>query len=101
MVRALGFDLIVARDAAHALEILEQQRVDLLLSDVIMPDMHGPEIYRMALVNNPQVLALFVSGYTEDMLDEVPLGNRGVAYLSKPFTLQDLRSALSELSLAA
>jgi nitrogen-specific signal transduction histidine kinase len=48
MIKALGYEALVANDAANALEILDTSAVDLLLTDVIMPGMRGPELYRAA-----------------------------------------------------
>jgi len=87
----------VAENAAHALTLLEEQNVDLLISDVVMPDMRGPEIYSRALKLRSGLSALFVSGYSEEVISEVPTGDNRVGYLSKPFTLRELRSAVDGL----
>jgi two-component system cell cycle sensor histidine kinase/response regulator CckA len=97
MLGAIGYDTLVAENAAHALALLEEQDVDLLISDVVMPDMRGPEIYRHALKLRPGLSALFVSGYSEEVISEVPTGDNRVGYLSKPFTLRELRTAVDGL----
>jgi len=99
MLKALGFTPLVADNARHALSLLEQGNIDLLLSDVIMPDMRGPELFSAAREEFPTLDALFVSGYSEDVLSEVPVHETGVGFLSKPFTLQQLRDALAQLLL--
>ena len=97
MLDALGFDPIVAEDAKNALEILGKEDIQLMISDVVMPDMRGPDLYRTALEINPELTALFISGYTEDVIREVPTANAKTGYLSKPFTLDQLSQAFNQL----
>ncbi len=91
-----GYDSVIATDARHALCLLEEQNFDLLLSDVMMPDMKGPELYSAALNIQPALNALFVSGYSEDMLSELPGSDVCYSYLPKPFTLAQLDNAIQE-----
>ncbi|NKB97616.1 MAG: GAF domain-containing protein [Pseudomonadales bacterium] len=100
MLEALGFDPIAALDTRDALEILKEQEIGLMISDVVMPDMRGPELYQEALLVKPDLIALFISGYTEDILAEVPEDHPRMGYLSKPFTLDELNVALNGLLVA-
>ena len=97
MLDALGFEPIVAEDAKDALEILSNEDIQLMISDVVMPDMRGPDLYRTALEINPELTALFISGYTEVVTREVPTANAKTGYLSKPFTLDQLSQAFNQL----
>ncbi|MEM7080305.1 MAG: response regulator [Pseudomonadota bacterium] len=97
MLEVLGCHVVVAEDCEHALALLREQEIDLLISDVIMPDQRGPDLYQTAKEIKPDLPALFVSGYTEDMLQEVPQ-NSSVGFLRKPFSLKQLRAALEKLS---
>ena len=96
MLKAIGYDTLVAQDANHALQLIRENEISLLVSDVIMPDMRGPELYQHALKIKPGLAALFVSGYTEDMLIEIPQGDERVNFLSKPFGMRQLREAIEE-----
>ena len=49
MLDLIGYETIVADNAAHALQLLTSENFDLLISDVVMPDMRGPDLYRMGL----------------------------------------------------
>lgn len=98
MLSAIGYDVKVAESAGHALSILAQGCIDLVVSDVIMPDMRGPDLYQSALLKQPDLKALFVSGYSEDLTTELTANSENVGYLSKPFTLAQLRSALGNLT---
>lgn len=90
-----GYDCVIATDARHALSILDEQDFDLLLTDVIMPNMKGPELYAACLEKQPNLKVLFVSGYSEDMLSD-PGSDLCYAYLPKPFTLAQLDIAIQE-----
>ncbi len=92
----LGYDSVIATDARHALSILDEQDFDLLLTDVIMPDLKGPGLYAASLEKQPNLKVLFVSGYCEDMLSDLPGSDVCYAYLPKPFTLAQLDNAIQE-----
>ena len=93
-----GYDSVIATDAYHALSLLDEQDFDLLLTDVIMPDMKGPELYAASLEKQPNLRVLFVSGYSQDMLSELPRANVCYSYLPKPFTMAQLDNAVQEAS---
>ena len=97
MLDALGFEPVVAEDAKHALKILESEDIPLMITDVVMPDMRGPDLYRAALAVRPELTALFISGYTEDVVPDVPTAISKTGYLSKPFTLDQLSQAFNQL----
>ncbi|XOV81966.1 MAG: ATP-binding protein [bacterium] len=98
MLTALGYEVMVALSAGHGLSILAQKNIDLVVSDVIMPDMRGPDLYKSALSKQPDLKALFVSGYSEELTTELTANSANVGYLSKPFTLAQLRAALEQLA---
>lgn len=97
MLNALGYRLLVADNAQHALELIAAEQVDLLISDVIMPDMRGPELYHQALERKPDLSALFISGYSEEVFSSLPSEENRIGYLGKPFTVRQLQDAVTEL----
>lgn len=97
MLRSLGHEPVLADNAHDALEKLKTETFDLLLSDVVMPDLRGPELYRLAREVHPHLPALFISGYTDDILAEIPMHQENVGYLAKPFTLKELESTLNRI----
>lgn len=98
MLADLGYAVLLAASGADALEIAASHagRVDLLLTDVMMPGMKGPEVARRLLALRPGMRVLFMSGYAaEGILREVSdLGNAGL--LQKPFTPTSLGRRLHE-----
>lgn len=91
-----GLQVIEADSAEKALEILQdsQLKVDVFVTDVIMPGMDGPSWVRSALRDRPATKVVFVSGYTEDVFtdEKTPIPN--AVFLAKPFSLADLTSVV-------
>ncbi|AXM95168.1 response regulator [Pseudomonas plecoglossicida] len=84
----LGYKAIEAQDATSALRILEDpaQQLDLLMTDVGLPDMRGEELAARARALRPLLPVLFASGYAESF--EVP---EGMQMIGKPFSIDQLR----------
>lgn len=83
-----GYRVLVAADGLSALELAksEQGRIDLLLSDVIMPGMNGRALHDSLVELYPNLRVLFMSGYTGDALSGLGGLERGVPLVPKPFT---------------
>lgn len=91
-LRLNGYTVIEAGCAEEALEKLadEALKIDLFLTDVVMPGMDGPTWVRRALRDRPGVKVIFVSGYAEDQLEDGAIAVPNAVFLSKPFSLADL-----------
>jgi signal transduction histidine kinase/ActR/RegA family two-component response regulator len=91
-----GVSVLVAEGPVQALQLLEAHEgdLDLLLSDVIMPGMSGLELARQLRARQPGLRALFMSGYTADMIDRHGGLESGDVLLPKPFTVSTLEAAL-------
>jgi PAS domain S-box-containing protein len=88
----LGYDVLVADDCAAALDLARRHtgKIHLLLTDVIMPVMPGPELAKRVLEIHPETKVLFMSGYTGEMITTRGILFEGTTLLEKPFTLDDL-----------
>jgi two-component system response regulator PilR (NtrC family) len=91
VLRRDGYDVEVAEDGRRALEALRTRPVDLLLSDIRMPDMSGVDVLRAARDLNHDLVALMMTAYasTETAVEAMRLG--AVDYLTKPFNIEELR----------
>jgi two-component system cell cycle sensor histidine kinase/response regulator CckA len=88
-----GYKVLLAENGEAAIEILEREkRVDLMISDVVMPTMDGPTTARAAREMQPDLPILFISGYAEEQLRQ-SIDLPRVAFLAKPFTVQKLAEA--------
>lgn len=97
VLRRQGYQVIEASGGASACEIFARRSdIDLLLTDVVMPDMHGPALAQRLIGARPELRVLFISGYA-DMLTPPGGDNPNVAFLSKPFQASVLVSKVAEL----
>jgi two-component system, cell cycle sensor histidine kinase and response regulator CckA len=104
MLLTLGYDVICAKDGGEAIELFHAKadQVDLVLLDVVLPLLSGPEVYSQMCAIRPGTRAVFVSGYSGDnALLKLAL-QKGIGILQKPFSLsalsQAVRGALSRES---
>ena len=83
-----GYRVLEASNGDQALQILRthQGPIHLLLSDVVMPSMSGPELARLVQLKQPGIRVLYASGYTDDAIVRHGVLDPGVAFLQKPFT---------------
>ncbi|MCR5876614.1 CHASE domain-containing protein [Phenylobacterium sp. J426] len=91
VLRELGYTVVQASDGAQALEQLAiQPRVDLLFTDIVMPDMNGRRLAEQALAARPTLKVLYTTGYTRNAVVHNGMLDLDVAFLSKPFTVEQL-----------
>jgi len=93
-----GFTVLQASNGVEAIDVLEKAdgKVDLVVSDVVMPEMDGPTLLRELRQRNPDMKVIFVSGYAEDAFQKhLPEGNPP-DFLAKPFTLKQLVQKVKE-----
>ncbi|NHF71758.1 hybrid sensor histidine kinase/response regulator [Paracoccus xiamenensis] len=93
-----GYQVIEAASGEEALELLTDDRlkVDLFVSDVVMPGLDGLSWVRHALKDRPGTRVIFMSGYTEDVFEDGRNPVEGASFLQKPFSLTDLISAVGD-----
>ena len=88
MLRRFGFTVHDAADGTTALQLAQAlaQPIDLLLTDVVMPDINGRDLATQFQQLRPRMKVLFMSGYTDDAVVRHGILQEGIAYLQKPFT---------------
>jgi CheY-like chemotaxis protein len=98
-LRDLDYRTIGAPDAGAALAILEQPstKIDLMLTDVVMPGMNGRELSRRALELRPGLKVLFMSGYSRNAVVHHGRVDPGVQLIQKPVSLQDLAARIRDM----
>jgi len=92
-----GYEVLIAENGAVALELVENNgcAVDLLLTDVVMPGIGGPELAERLAAMNPGLKVLFMSGYSEEIVSS-RLATEGGMLLEKPFSLPALLQRVGE-----
>ena len=93
-----GYTVLEAGNGLEAIDRLEKfdGQVDLVVSDVVMPEMDGPTLARELRRRNPDLKIIFVSGYAEDAFQKHLPDHGQYAFLPKPFTLKQLVAAVKE-----
>ena len=94
-----GYTVLEARNGAEALRVYEAQEgnIDLVLTDVVMPEMGGHELVEQLRARRPDLRVLFMSGYAERAFTSNGSIPAGTGYLEKPFTVETLMLRLREV----
>jgi len=93
-----GYEVLAADCGESALALLEKEKdkpIDLLITDVVMPNMDGPTLAQRIRQDSPELKIIFISGYTEDRLKD-HMGEN-IYFLPKPFTLKQLAQKVKEV----
>ena len=87
-----GYNITEAYNGISALNIIRKSEVtyDLIISDVMMPEMDGPTMAKEIKKTIPRQKILFISGYTENYHNDLLIGDDTISFLNKPFTLEEL-----------
>jgi signal transduction histidine kinase/ActR/RegA family two-component response regulator len=96
-LQSAGYNVLTAADGVEALEIAERLRgtIQLLITDVVMPRMRGPELARRVQEKLPHLKVVFMSGYTEELHGTSATLESG-SFLQKPFSREELLKKLVE-----
>jgi PAS domain S-box-containing protein len=100
VLRELGYTLIEAANGEEALHIVQEQddkKINLLLTDVVMPQMGGKELADQLKIPQPDIKVLFISGYTDDAIVRHGVLEPGTNFLQKPFSPSALTHKVREV----
>jgi two-component system cell cycle sensor histidine kinase/response regulator CckA len=99
LLESLGFQVLQVSGAEEALHLVRRDRgkIDLLLTDVIMPGMSGRELAEAFRALDPSIKVLFQSGYTDDMVVRHGILHAEAAFLQKPFNIDALAKKIRDL----
>jgi two-component system cell cycle sensor histidine kinase/response regulator CckA len=91
-----GYQVLEASTGTEALDVFESHQgdVDLVLSDVVMPEMDGPTLMAKLRRDRPDLKIIFISGYAEDSFRKHLAENEDFMFLQKPFDLKELAAAV-------
>jgi two-component system cell cycle sensor histidine kinase/response regulator CckA len=97
-----GYKVIEAENGECGLRLAEdcKERIDILITDVVMPGIGGRELAKRLLSLRPGISVLYLSGYTEDAVATQGALGPGTAFLQKPFTLQNLAKKVRDVLLS-
>jgi len=93
-----GYKVLEARSGEAALEIMARgEKIDLVVTDVVMPKMDGPGLVAKLRQRHPDLKVIFISGYTEDSFRKRLDDEREIHFLPKPFSLKQLAGKVKEV----
>lgn len=91
VLEQLGYNVLLAADARQAIPILQAaSRIDLMLSDVVLPHVNGRKLAEIARASRPALKILFVTGYAEHATNRGEFLDEGMDMMTKPFALDEL-----------
>jgi CheY-like chemotaxis protein len=107
MLQNLGYCVLVCTDGKEALDVFRENphRIDLLVMDVVMPVLSGPEAYLEMCALRPDIKVIFTTGYTPKAAEMVSLIEKGASIIRKPYSLislsQIIRGTLEQVRTTA
>ncbi len=101
-LRNKGYKVIEAKSGEAALEVITAgtEKVELLITDVVMPRMDGPNLVKRVRELHPDMKVIFISGYTEDAFRKRLDHDTDMHFLAKPFSLKQLAGKVKEVMLS-
>jgi CheY-like chemotaxis protein len=98
MLRDLGYRVLLAHAPSEAIRLATEHSgdIDLLITDVVMPEMNGRELEQQVRRSNPDIACLYMSGYTANIISHHGVLDKGVHFLQKPFTMNGLAEKVGE-----
>jgi YesN/AraC family two-component response regulator len=98
MLKMLGYIVLAAGTPGEAIRLAHEHSgtIDLLMTDVVMPEMNGRQLAGNLLAHYPDLKRLFMSGYTANVIAHHGVLDEGVHFIQKPFSKKDLGEKLRE-----
>jgi PAS domain S-box-containing protein len=98
MLARLGYTVVAAATPGEAIRLAHEYlgRIDMLMTDVVMPEMNGRELAGNLLSHYPDLKRLFMSGYTANVIAHHGVLDEGVHFIQKPFSMKDLAGKMRE-----
>ncbi len=100
MLQRLGYNVLAASTPGEAIQIsndFTSGKIELLMTDVVMPEMNGRDLAENLLRSYPDLKCLFMSGYTANVIAHHGILDEGLNFISKPFSKQELSTKLREI----
>jgi PAS domain S-box-containing protein len=96
MLEDKGYNVVIADSSEQAIELADRERIDLLLTDLVMPRLSGRELATRIRAMRPSIRVLFMSGYADEAINRNGSLEPGAAFLAKPFTAAELAKRVRE-----
>ena len=99
MLERNGYTVLSEATPAEAMQKAKSHSsaIDLLMTDVVMPEMNGRDLAEKIIALHPDIKLLFMSGYTEDIIAHQGVLDKGVAFIQKPFSMTDMTKKVRDV----
>ena len=99
MLKRLGYKVLTANTPSQAISIAknEAKNIDLLMSDVVMPEMNGRELSHQIEAFCPNLKTLYMSGYTANVIAHHGVIDEGTNFIQKPFSMKEIGAKIKEV----
>lgn len=94
----IGLKSLIVENPQNAIELVQSNnlRIDLLLTDIVMPEINGRELHNRLLEYKPGLKVLYMSGYSSDVISHHGIKNQDVNFIQKPFTFHELSQKIKD-----
>jgi len=96
ILELMGYDVLSALGGQEAYHLFQEQKVDLVVSDLHMPDMNGLELLTSIKTRNPEIPVILVTGYGVESARAVASAWKADGFLGKPFKISELMTVIEE-----
>ena len=92
-----GYTVLAADNAEEAINIADKHKgqIDMLISDILLPNMNGIQLSQLLMASNPNVKVLFMSGYSSEVIGKNGVNGDDIGFISKPFTINEFLKAFA------
>ncbi len=99
MLRYAGYTVLEARDQGHAVQICDNmdQKIDLMLTDVVMPHVSGPQLAAAVRRVRPELKVVYMSGYPRDKFEKEGFQTDIIHFIQKPLSADSLLAIIREV----
>ena len=92
-----GYQVVKTSKAKEAVDLALKEKPDVILLDIVMPEMNGRELAERIQLMRPEIKCLYMSGYTADVIAHQGMVDEHVNFIQKPFLLRALAAKLREV----
>jgi DNA-binding NtrC family response regulator len=99
ILRMQGYGVLEASNASIAFSTCTQHEgpIHLVITDVVMPEMNGPDLVKRIILQYPEIKVLYMSGYVKNFISYQVILEKGMDYIQKPFTVNELAKKVREV----
>ena len=99
MLEQMGYTVITALDPEQAIRLCIDAgiKIDMIITDIIMPNMNGKQMVEQIIQVRPDIRVLYISGYTSDIIAQKGVLDKGMHFLMKPFNMRTLSEKVKEI----